>query len=97
MSLKLSSPEQTVNEIVSFLQRTFQAQKKENAVIAVSGGIDSALSLALLVQALPKDHIFPIFLPYGEQSIEDAELMTEFLSIPKENRRTINIQAIVDS
>lgn len=97
MSLKLDSPEQTANTIVKFLQQTFREQNKTCAVIAVSGGIDSALSLALLAQALPANQITTLFLPYGDQSTDDAEQMAEFLNIPKENRRKLNIQPIVDA
>lgn len=97
MSLQLKSPEQTVTEIVTFLKQTYQEQHKTTAVIAVSGGIDSALSFALLAQALPKAQIYPLFLPYGEQSTTDAEQMADFLSIPVENRRKVNIQPIVDA
>lgn len=97
MSLMLSSPENTVQKIVEFLKNTYQQQHKSNAVIAVSGGIDSALSFALLAQALPKDRIYPLFLPYGEQSTADAEQMADFLSIPKENWRKVQIESIVDA
>lgn len=97
MSLILSSPEQSVQEIVAFLKKTYQEQQKERAVIAVSGGIDSALSLALLAQALPKDKITPLFLPYNDQPTADAEAMASFLSIPQENWRKINIAPIVDA
>jgi NAD+ synthase len=97
MSLNLNSPEQTVGKIVEFLKSTFAQQNKKNVVIAVSGGIDSALSLALLAQALPKEQIFTLFLPYKSQSVEDAQTIANFLSIPKQNQHTINIETIVDA
>ncbi len=86
-----------IGEIVLFLQKTFAAAAKKNAVIAVSGGIDSALSLSLLVKAMPKEQIWPILLPYERQNMEDAEAILDFWQIPVENRRTLNIASMVDA
>lgn len=86
-----------IDEIVLFLQKTFTDAAKKNAVIAVSGGIDSALSLSLLVKAMPKERIWPILLPYERQNMEDAEAILEFWQIPVENRRTLNIASMVDA
>lgn len=83
--------------IVKFLQETFVRTNKKNAVIAVSGGIDSALSLSLLVKALPKNQIWPILLPYGRQDMSDAETILDFWQIPAENRKTLNISSMVDA
>jgi NAD+ synthase len=97
MSLLLSSPEQTRVEIVEFLKKTYREQNKTQAVIAVSGGIDSALSLALLAEALPVGQITALLLPYEKQSTADAEAMCDFVAIPMENRRVVNIVSIVDA
>jgi NAD+ synthase len=86
-----------MNEIVLFLQKTFAAAAKKNAVIAVSGGIDSALSISLLVKAMPKEQIWPILLPYERQNMEDAEAILDFWQIPVENRRILNIASMVDA
>lgn len=97
MSLTLQSPEQTTTAIVDFLRLTFQQQGKTQAVIAASGGIDSSLALGLLSQALPKENITVLFLPYKDQSTADAELLCDFLNIPKTQRQTLNISSIVDA
>lgn len=86
-----------INEIILFLQKTFAAAAKKNAVIAVSGGIDSALSLSLLVKAMSKEQIWPILLPYERQNMEDAEAILDFWQIPVENRRVLNIASMVDA
>ncbi len=83
--------------IINFLQKTFLATGKKNAVIAVSGGIDSALSLSLLAKALPKDQIWPILLPYANQDMTDAITILDFWQIPLTNRRILNISSIVDA
>lgn len=84
-------------EIVSFLQKTFIATAKKNAVIAVSGGIDSALSFSLLMKALPKEQIWPILLPYDKQDMTDAETLLDFWDFPRENRKTLNISSMVNA
>ena len=97
MSLKIQNPESVVEGIVAFLRRTYEQQQKKQAVIAVSGGIDSSLSLALLAKALPKEQITALILPYGDQSTTDNELICDTLSIPKKHRRTLNIKPIVEA
>lgn len=66
--MKIDSKTET-DKIVSFLKRTFAEQKMENAVIGLSGGIDSAVSFYLLKKALPEKNIFPISLAYFPSSI----------------------------
>jgi NH3-dependent NAD+ synthetase len=52
-----------IEQIVGWLKGVY-ADKP--AVIAVSGGVDSAVALTLLVLALGKDKVIPICLPYGK-------------------------------
>ncbi len=87
----------SIPEIVDFLKKVFTTQSKTKAVIAVSGGIDSALSLTLLTKALGPNHIYPLFLPYGDQSTQDAQTICAWNQIPKENWKTVNIQPAVDA
>lgn len=86
-----------ISVITLFLQNTFANAGKKNAVIAVSGGIDSALSLSLLVKALPKEQIWPILLPYDRQDMSDAEDILDFWQIPVENRKVLNIASMVNA
>ncbi|MBU0576347.1 NAD(+) synthase [Patescibacteria group bacterium] len=97
MSLQLPNPQQTVNEIVSFLQQTYTAVQKTQAVIAVSGGIDSALSLTLVVRALSAQNVIAVAMPYGDQDIADSKMILEFNQIPQENWQVINIKSVVDA
>lgn len=83
--------------IIQFLQTTFAKADKKNAIIAVSGGIDSALSLSLLVKAWSKNQIWPILLPYGRQDMSDAATILDFWQIPLENRKILNISSMVDA
>ncbi len=88
--------EQTKTDIVSFIRETFAAQSIDRAVIAVSGGIDSAVSLTLAVQALGAAAVTAVLLPYGEQNMSDAEEMCRFVGLEDKNIVTSNIKPVVD-
>lgn len=95
MSILLNQPEREINKITDFISETLKTAHKERVVVAVSGGIDSALSLTLAVKALGPDQVYPVFLPYGEQKMTDAQQLAEWLAIPAENWREINILSAV--
>ncbi len=97
MSLIIEDPQKEINKAVSFLKQTFAQQKIGHAVIAVSGGIDSALVVTLLAKALPITSIHPVLLPYYDQSITDAEAILEWNKIPKNQWATIDIGPMVDT
>lgn len=85
--------------LVRLLKREFAAAGFGRAVIALSGGIDSSTSCALAVQALGKDNVYPLLLPYGalnDQGVTDAKLVIRALGIPEKNITLINIQPLVD-
>lgn len=50
---------------------------RQGAVVGISGGIDSALVLALCVKAFGPDRVVALLLPEKESSPESAELATE--------------------
>lgn len=84
-----------IDTIVQFLQTTFQQAKKSHAIVAVSGGIDSALSLSLLAKAIPPEQIHPLFLPYHGQSIDDSQRIAAWNKIPEKNWETLAIDPAV--
>jgi NAD+ synthase len=96
MSLSLNDPQQEAERVISFLQHTYQQQGKSHAVVAVSGGIDSGLSLTLVTQALGAANVTPVFLPYGQQSVEDSQALARFNMIPESNWVEHNIKLLVD-
>ncbi|MBI3576974.1 NAD+ synthase [Candidatus Gottesmanbacteria bacterium] len=82
-----------------FLKKAFAKANFSRAVIALSGGVDSATSCALAVAALGKENIYPLLLPYGNmntQGTKDARLVVQALKIPDEKVAEINIQPFVD-
>lgn len=67
----------------------------KTAVIGISGGIDSALVASLCVEALGREKVFGVMLPYGEQKdITDSFALIHSLNIPSE---LFNIQSSVDA
>jgi NAD+ synthase len=66
------------------------------AVIGLSGGLDSALSCVLAVEALGRENVLAVRMPYrssSPDSLEHAELLIEQLEIPS---RTIEITDMVE-
>lgn len=66
-----------------------------NAVIGISGGKDSTVTAALMVEALGKDRVIGILMPNGIQAdISDSKKVVEFLDI---KNITVNIKDTVDA
>jgi NAD+ synthase len=97
MSLELIDPQAAVDEVVAFTRHTFEVHHKSTAVVAVSGGIDSALSLTLVTQALSADNVIPVLLPHHNQVMDDAYLILEHNQIPKSQWQEMNIFAMVEA
>lgn len=75
--LKLD-PECEVKRIVAWLRRAvFEELKCKGGVLGVSGGVDSAVVLALAVQALGPERILVLLLPEMESSPDSARLARE--------------------
>jgi NAD+ synthase len=91
-------PEKITQELVGFLQNAFANTGFSNAVIALSGGIDSAVACALAVRALGADHVYPLLLPYGSLSVQgtlDAMSCIEVLKISPSHVSRVDIQPIL--
>jgi NAD+ synthase len=66
------------------------------AVLGVSGGVDSAVSAVLAAEALGKDNVLGVMMPYttsSPQSAEDARLLMEKIGIRSE---LVSIDKMVD-
>jgi NAD+ synthase len=89
----------TKDTLVGFLKTSFENAGFSRAVIGLSGGVDSATSAALAVQALGATDVFPLILPYDSLNpagAADARKVANWLDIPKENWTEIDIKPIVD-
>lgn len=62
------------NSIKEYVLGTF---RRRGAIIGISGGVDSAVTLALAVNALGKDKVIGIMLPEKDSSPESARLAIE--------------------
>jgi NAD+ synthase len=73
--LKLVNVEEEANRISGKLKDdVFKVLKRKGAVIGVSGGIDSSVTLALVAKAIGSDKILAIMLPEKDSSTESKEL-----------------------
>ena len=88
----LKNPEQTKNDIVQWIRDYFAANGPScSAVIGISGGKDSSVAAALLVEALGKERVVGVLMPNGVQSdIADSKEIVGLLGIP---HVTVNIAA----
>src|SRR3989339_2022932 len=84
--------DEKVEQIVTWLKKIYGDKP---AVIAVSGGVDSALALTLLVKALGKDKVTPICLPYHDQDAKDARTIIGWNGV-LQNMEEVNIGEMVD-
>jgi len=85
------------NELIEFLRENFKKAGFSKAVLGLSGGIDSALVAYLLRDALGKENILAIMMPYkssNPDSLNHAKLVVEDLKI---NAKTIEITDMIDA
>jgi len=83
--------------LVTFLEEEVRGRRRfEKALVALSGGVDSAVTAALAARALGPEHVIGVRLPYrtsSPESLEHAEEIAQQLGIGLE---TIDISAAVD-
>ena len=85
------------SELVEFLRESFEKAGFSKAVLGLSGGIDSALVAYLLRDALGKENVLAIMMPYkssNPDSLNHAKLVIEDLGI---NSKTIEITDMIDA
>ena len=85
IDLSLDDPIATSNVIAQFIRDHVRNAGRERAIVALSGGIDSAVTAALAVEALGPDSVVVHTLPDGQitpkDDIEDAGRVAEALGI----------------
>lgn len=85
-----------IKHIVSHIRHYFAENGNPNtkAVIGISGGKDSTVAAALLVEALGKDRVVGVLMPQDHQNdIDDSYAVCEYLGIPF---HVINIGPLCD-
>lgn len=88
--------EKVKNDCVQWIRDFFEKNGKGcNAVVGISGGKDSSIVAALCVEALGKDRVIGVLMPYGEQhDIDMAKLLVDTLDI---KHYIVNIKEAVDA
>jgi NAD+ synthase len=73
--LLLSNIEYRIDSLAQKLREdVLKVTKRKGAVVGISGGIDSSVTLALVVKALGPDHVIGVLLPEKDSSTESKEL-----------------------
>jgi len=74
--LKIDCSAET-GRIVAFIREQVRIMHRKGIVIGLSGGVDSALSAALSVEAVGKDKVLALLLPDKESSPQSAAFATK--------------------
>ncbi len=89
---------ETVEKVlVSFTRDAVYKNNFRNVILGVSGGIDSAVALALAQRALGSEHTFAVLMPYkssSDASLADGKTICEQLNVSYE---VIDISPSVDA
>jgi NAD+ synthase len=95
-SLELNT-DQVRATLVSFLREEFRNASFARAVLGLSGGVDSAVVATLAAEALGKEHLLTVMMPYrtsSPASRADAELVARWLGVRSE---LVDISPMVDA
>jgi len=90
-------PETVENLLIGFIKDVIYKNNFKNGIIGVSGGIDSAVTIALMQRALGSDNTYAILMPYrlsSANSLEDGKKICEKLNVAYE---IIDISPSVDA
>jgi len=72
-------------KILSNISKFFEENKKQHAVIGLSGGIDSSLTLKLIVDALGAENVTAILMPEKgislNENIQHAKMLCQFFQV----------------
>lgn len=85
------------NKIIDFIRKEISRIGVSNAVIGLSGGIDSAVTASLTVKALGSKNVFCISLPYKTSSKQSTHDARELASLLDCNFEVIDISPMVDA
>lgn len=80
--MKEFNPEVIVAECIQWIQDWFKDKNPDSkAVIGMSGGKDSTIAAALLAKALGPNRVLGVAMPDKNQSLNDAEKISQYLNI----------------
>ncbi len=91
-----SSDEELFYALTMGIKDYFSKQGFQDAIVGLSGGIDSAVVLSLLTSALGKEHVKAVMLPTrytSKESLEDASAVASACGVPL---KEISIDPYID-
>ncbi|MHA1382490.1 MAG: NAD+ synthase [Candidatus Helarchaeota archaeon] len=94
--LKLD-PELTHKKITEFIKKYVDGAKAKGVVLGISGGVDSALTARLSVDALGKDSVLGFILPEKKSNPDDRKDAMDLISQLGIEHETIDITPMIDS
>lgn len=89
-------PAMTTDWLVHFIREEMDRRRFTQAVIGISGGVDSAVTAYLAAKAIGPENVIGVRMPYrtsSKESFDHGQLVIDALKIPA---RTIDISAAVD-
>ncbi|USH00199.1 NAD+ synthase [Thermococcus argininiproducens] len=92
--MRVLNYEEVINKLISFIKDKVNETKAKGVVIGISGGVDSATVTYLAVNALGKERVLGLIMPYYKnKDLDDAILVCKTLGI---KYKVISIKSIVD-
>lgn len=83
---------QLTKDVIQWIRDYYKDNHDGKAIIGISGGKDSTICAALLVEALGKDRVIGVLMPRGDQKdIADSYRVCDYLDI---HRVTIDIDSV---
>ena len=71
----------TVDNIIYFIRNYILGLKKEGAVVGLSGGIDSCVTLKLCTEAVGKNNVTAVILPEKDSEFENIKDAVNFAKL----------------
>ena len=91
------NPQRETKRITGFLKKTFEKTGVKNAVLGLSGGIDSMTSLYLLKDSIDPKNIIITHLYYEKNYSSELQPILKQINIPEKNIQLISIKKQVDT
>ena len=95
--MELNKLEEQIEKILFFIKEQLHKAKFSKLILGISGGIDSALVLSLCVQAIGKENVIGLMMPYktsSEENLNDAIDLAKKFEI---NYYIENISKVIDA